>query len=311
MLLPTASPPDLGLPEIVAVIDPRNAASVALAVRSGLRFRLESLAVQALLILALPGGVSRQGVEASIQQADQPDSPQRRFVTRCRRARGYRGLPGDVVCPDEAGRGPQIIACWLWHLLAFARRGARSDGSRRYRVVATVKSPQPACQREEQPDFHVLKGRVAHQMAERRRSVVVSARLGMWSSSCSRPRTGRPNVPRALMLYLPPAVIRVGPRCVGRTRGERRRPPRRAAVRVESVCRAGSAGGVGFAAALLDLARRRQVWVAGRPRAERGHALAVDEVVAAELAGADPALGDVLPHAAAQTRRVPRRPGWW
>jgi RimJ/RimL family protein N-acetyltransferase len=33
---------DLGLPEIVAVIDPRNAASVALAERSGLRFRRET-----------------------------------------------------------------------------------------------------------------------------------------------------------------------------------------------------------------------------------------------------------------------------
>jgi RimJ/RimL family protein N-acetyltransferase len=45
---------DLGLPEIVAVIDPRNAASVALAARSGLRFRREATwQGQPRLVLAL------------------------------------------------------------------------------------------------------------------------------------------------------------------------------------------------------------------------------------------------------------------
>ena len=45
---------DLGLPEIVAVIDPRNTASVALAVRSGLRFRRETTwQGQSRLVLAL------------------------------------------------------------------------------------------------------------------------------------------------------------------------------------------------------------------------------------------------------------------
>ena len=45
---------DLGLPEIVAVIDPRNAASVALAERSGLRLRRETTwQGQPRLVLAL------------------------------------------------------------------------------------------------------------------------------------------------------------------------------------------------------------------------------------------------------------------
>ena len=45
---------DLGLPEIVAVVDPRNAASCALAERSGLRFRRETTwQGQPRLVLAL------------------------------------------------------------------------------------------------------------------------------------------------------------------------------------------------------------------------------------------------------------------